>query len=56
MGSLQPSWLRAPPKPAWASAVTHASTGKHRGDESSQEAIAGMRHRWELDSRNTERS
>lgn len=54
--SLQLSWLHAPLKPAWASAVTNASEGKHQGDKSSQEAIAGMRHRWELDSCNTERN
>lgn len=55
-GFLQLSWLHAPLKPVWASAVTNASARKHPGDKSSQEAIAGTRHRWELDISNIERN
>lgn len=50
------SWLHTPLKPAWASAVTNASAGKHQGDKSSQEVIAWIRHRWESDSCNIERN
>lgn len=42
--------------PTRASAVTHASEGKHQGDNSSQGATVGMRHSWDSDSYNIERN